>query len=64
LPADVKAKIHAGLVAAINDPKVKQKFVDIGFEVVANTPEQFVAFQQAESARWKQLIESRKISIE
>jgi tripartite-type tricarboxylate transporter receptor subunit TctC len=64
LPADVKAKIHAGLVAAINDPKVKQKFVDIGFEVVANTPEQFVAFQQAESARWKQLIESRRISIE
>lgn len=64
LPADVKAKIHAGLVAALNDPQVKSKFVDIGFEVVANTPEQFVAFQQQESARWKHLIDSRKITAD
>jgi tripartite-type tricarboxylate transporter receptor subunit TctC len=64
LPADVKAKLHAALVAALNDAQVKQKFADIGIEVVANTPEQFAAFQQAEYARWKTLIETRKITAD
>lgn len=64
LPADVKAKIHAAVVAALNDASVKPKLVDLGFEVVGNTPEQFTAFQQKEYARWKQLIEARKISAD
>ncbi|WP_428580411.1 Bug family tripartite tricarboxylate transporter substrate binding protein [Piscinibacter sp.] len=64
LPADVKAKLHAALVAALNDPAVKPKLLEVGFEIVGNTPEQFATFQAAESARWKQLIESRKISAD
>jgi len=64
LPADVKAKLHAAIVAALNDPAVKPKLLEVGFEIVANTPEQFGAFQAAESARWKQLIESRKITAD
>ncbi len=62
LPADVKKKLHAALVAALNDASVKEKFVNVGFELVANTPEQFEAFQKAEFDRWKQLIETRNIS--
>jgi tripartite-type tricarboxylate transporter receptor subunit TctC len=64
LPADVKAKLHGALVAALNDEAVKAKLVAQGFEIVANTPEQFAAFQAAEYARWKNLIESRKISAD
>jgi tripartite-type tricarboxylate transporter receptor subunit TctC len=64
LPADVKAKVHAAFVAAINDPAVKPRLMEIGFEIVANTPEQFAAFQQRESARWKQLIEARRITAD
>jgi len=64
LPADVKAKLHAALVAALNDPQVKADFAKIGIEVVANTPEQFSTFQQAEFARWKTVIETRKISAD
>ena len=64
LAPDVKARIHASLVAALNDQQVKKSFTDVGFEVVGNTPEQFVAYQQKESARWKYLIEARKISVE
>lgn len=64
LPADVKAKIHAAVVAALNDPAVKPKLVELGFEIVGNTPEQFTAFQQREYARWKQLIETRKITAD
>jgi tripartite-type tricarboxylate transporter receptor subunit TctC len=61
LPADVKAKLHAAIVASLNEPAVKEKLLAQGFEIVADTPEQFAQFQQAEYARWKQLIETRKI---
>lgn len=64
LPADVRAKAHAAIVAALNDPQIKQQFVSVGFEVVANTPEQFATFQQQEFARWKKVIETGKISID
>jgi tripartite-type tricarboxylate transporter receptor subunit TctC len=64
LPADVKAKLHAALVAALNDAAVKPKLVDVGFEIVANTPEQFATFQAAEFARWKKVIETGKITAD
>ncbi len=64
IPADVKAKLHAALVAAMNDPAVKDKLVAQGFEIVANKPEEFAKFQAVEFARWKQLIETRKITAD
>jgi len=64
LNAEIKAKLHAAIVAALNDPQVKSKLLDLGFEIVANTPEQFTAYQAAEFARWKNLIQARKISAD
>ena len=64
LPPAVLEKAHAAFVEALNDPKVKDQFTSIGFEMVTNTPAQFAAFQQAEYARWKKVIETGKISIE
>ena len=64
LPADIKSKLHAALVAALNEPQVKAKLVEVGFEVVANTPEQFTAFQASEFARWKKVIEVGKITAD
>ena len=64
LPADIKSKLHAAIVASLNDPQVKPKLLDLGFEIVGNSPEQFTAFQAAEFARWKKLIESRNIKAD
>lgn len=64
LPADIKTKLHEAVVAALNDPAVKPKLLDLGFEIVANTPEQFSAFQASEFARWKQVIELGKITAD
>jgi tripartite-type tricarboxylate transporter receptor subunit TctC len=64
LPPDIKAKLHAAIVAALNDPAVKPKLLEVGFEIVANTPEQFTAFQAAEFARWKKVIEVGKITAD
>lgn len=64
LPKDVKAKLHGAIVAALNEPDIKGKLVEQGFEVVANAPEQFEKFQLAESARWKNVIEVGKITAD
>ncbi|MGM9490712.1 Bug family tripartite tricarboxylate transporter substrate binding protein [Ideonella sp. YS5] len=64
LPADIKAKLHEGIVAALNDPAVKPKLLELGFEIVGNTPEQFTTFQATEFARWKKVIETGKITAD
>ena len=64
LPADVKKKLHDALVGALNDPQVKTKLTDLGFEIVANTPEQFTEMQRAEFARWKNVIDTGKITAD
>jgi tripartite-type tricarboxylate transporter receptor subunit TctC len=64
LPADVKSRIHEAAVQALQAPQVKDKLIAQGFEVVANTPEQFAQFQAAEFARWKKVIELGKISAD
>ncbi|MDO9071891.1 MAG: tripartite tricarboxylate transporter substrate binding protein [Rubrivivax sp.] len=64
LPADIKAKLHEAVVAGLNDPEVKAKLLGLGFEIVGNTPAQFTAFQAAEFARWKKVIEVGKITAD
>ena len=64
LPPEVKTRLHAAIVAALNDPSVKDKLLAQGFEIVADTPEHFAKFQATEFHRWKQLIESRHISVD
>ena len=61
LPADVKAKLVKGIEEGLRDPEVSKKLTDLGFEIVANTPEQFAKFQSQELARWKKVIDTGKI---
>jgi tripartite-type tricarboxylate transporter receptor subunit TctC len=61
LPADVKKRLHAAIATALNDPQLQPKLLELGFEMVVNTPEQFAQFQAAEFARWQKLIQSRNI---
>ncbi|MBM6581918.1 tripartite tricarboxylate transporter substrate binding protein [Microvirga sp. BT689] len=64
LPADVKGKLEQSLTAALNSPDVKGKFSDIGFEVVASTSGQFSEFLGQEINRWKNVVETGKITAD
>ncbi|MCS3504892.1 Bug family tripartite tricarboxylate transporter substrate binding protein [Achromobacter sp. AGC78] len=63
-PPAVVDKLSKALQNALRDPKTKQTLQGLGFEVVANTPEQFAAFQQAEVKRWKDVIQKANIQLE
>lgn len=64
IPADLKNKLQAAIKDALNDPSIKPKLLDLGFEIVANTPEEFTKFQAAEFARWQKLITARNIKAD
>lgn len=64
LPAELKSRLHAAIAAGLNDAQVRPKLLELGFEIVATTPEQFSAYQAAEFARWKRVIETRNIKAD
>jgi tripartite-type tricarboxylate transporter receptor subunit TctC len=64
LPADIKKRLYDAIVATIKDPTVMPKLLELGFEVVLNTPEQFAAYQASEYTRWQKLITSRNIKAD
>ena len=64
LPVNVKTRLHDAIVGALNDPELKAKLTEQGFEVVANSSEEFVKFQAQELARWRTVIETGKIEVE
>ncbi|ALM87310.1 LacI family transcriptional regulator [Bordetella sp. N] len=64
LASDIKSRLATAAIASMKDPAVAAKLEEQGLEIVANTPEQFTAFQAQEYKRWKDLIEERNIHIE
>ena len=61
LPRDVYAKINAAVIAALQAADTKTRFDAQGFDVVANTPEQFGEFLKGEIARWTQVVNAAGI---
>ncbi|MGX9117113.1 Bug family tripartite tricarboxylate transporter substrate binding protein [Mesorhizobium sp. BHbsci] len=62
LPEDVRAKLSAAAIDALKSPEVTEKFSGMGFEVVANTGDEFAKFLADELARWKSVIEAGNIT--
>ena len=64
LPADVRSKLEAEIVISANSPIVRERFRELGFEVVASTGEQFADFLRSETKRWMSVVEAGKITVE
>ena len=64
LPQDVRKKLESEIIAAGNDQDVKQKFNEMGFDVVANTGAQFNDFLAGEIKRWKTVVETGNITAQ
>jgi tripartite-type tricarboxylate transporter receptor subunit TctC len=62
--APLLAKVHAATTEALRHPETVQRLNAIGFDVVANTPEEYSAFQRAEIARWREVVQAAGIRAE
>ena len=64
VPKDIIDRLHKEIARAIANPKVAQRFVNLGTQPVSNTPEQFAAFIKAETDKWGKVIRSANITAD
>ena len=63
-PRAVINQLHAALVKALNDPRVKENLAKQGAEVVASTPDEYDQFNRAEIAKWIKVVAQAGIAPE
>jgi tripartite-type tricarboxylate transporter receptor subunit TctC len=62
--ADIVKKIYDAAQVALKDPDTLTKFEAAGAFPIGNTPEQFTAQIKKEVAKWKKVVDAKKISLE
>jgi len=55
-PREIVAKLNEATVKALRSPDVSERMKQIGFDVVAGTPEEFGKFMQQEVDRWTRVV--------
>ena len=55
-PSDVVAKLAAALRETLQSPEVQQRFDELGYETIVDTPAQFGAFIRADGERYAKVI--------
>lgn len=63
-PAEVIDALNKQVVAAINEPSVRQKLIDFGVEPVGSTPGELKALTESENQRWHKLIRDLNITLD
>ncbi len=64
LPADVVTRVNTAANQVLKDPEVIDKLTRLGIEPVGGTPAQFTAMLNTELAKWKKIINERKITLD
>jgi tripartite-type tricarboxylate transporter receptor subunit TctC len=55
---EIVAKWHADTVAVLAQPEVRERIVQLGFDVVGNTPEQYAAIVKSDIAKWTNVVKA------
>lgn len=63
-PPDIVQKLGKAVQAAVNDPTVRQKLLQLGLEPAGTTPEAFARFVQDETNRVSALVRARNIRVD
>ncbi|MGZ5095886.1 MAG: tripartite tricarboxylate transporter substrate-binding protein, partial [Burkholderiales bacterium] len=63
-PKAIITKIHGDIVRLLAQPDVKERVAGLGFDIVANTPEQFAAQIKTEIEKWGKVIRAAGIKAD
>ncbi len=64
MPADILSKDSAVIMAAINCPSVKEKYLAMGAQPVGSTPAQFSAFIKNEITKWTKVVKDSGAKVD
>jgi len=63
-PKEVVATLNRAAVAALNDPDVRKALVDLGVDVVTDTPEDFRAYIKSEIPKWAAIVKASGAKVD
>ena len=63
-PKDVVSRLNAEVVQSVSLPAVKEQLTKMGFEIVANTPEQYAVFLREENVKWGKVVRDLGLRVE
>jgi len=63
-PPAIVARLNTEIVKILNMPDVRERMETLGVEPVANTPEEFAAFQKGEIAKWAKVVKEGNVKID
>jgi tripartite-type tricarboxylate transporter receptor subunit TctC len=63
-PKEIVAKLHDATVKALRSPDIRERMHQIGFDVVASSPEEFGRFMREEIERWTRVVQKGNIKPE
>jgi len=63
-PRDIVSRLHADIVKSLKLSDVRERLVGLGAEVVGNAPDQFAAFQKADSVKWAKIVKESGAKVD
>jgi tripartite-type tricarboxylate transporter receptor subunit TctC len=63
-PGEIVARLNGDIVKALRLPDVRERMTALGAEIVGNSPEQFAAFQKADTAKWAKVVKTSGAKID
>lgn len=63
-PKETVAKLNDATVKALRSPEIRERMNQIGFDVVASSPEEFGRFMREEVERWTRVVQKGNIKPE
>ncbi len=62
-PADILRRLGEAAVAAMRSAEVRDRLAPLAIDPVGGTPEEFAAYFAAETAKWREIIRAKNISV-
>jgi tripartite-type tricarboxylate transporter receptor subunit TctC len=63
-PRTIITRLNQEIVRIINSPDVRSRLLDLGADIVGDSPDQFGAFIKAELTKWSKLLKETGIRLE
>jgi tripartite-type tricarboxylate transporter receptor subunit TctC len=63
-PPAIVSRLNTEIVKILNMPDVRERMEQMGIDPVANTSEEFAAFQKAEITKWAKVVKDGNLKID
>ena len=63
-PKEIINRLNSEIVQSVALPNVREQLVKMGFEIVANTPEQYAVFLREENVKWGKVVKDLGLRAE